>query len=121
MEMRNGTVTFQYSYIARLYGNPAPNTIRVILRGLASAPPGYSQLQNVAELLNSRATNREKAEYFVLASMRNPFHMNTENDRTLNLSVANTKVSTERILKNRLLRLQSNRVYFYYEDISHGY
>lgn len=121
MEMRNGTVAFQYMYVTRLFGNPRPDTITIILKSLATAPSGYSQLQNVAELLKSRATNREKAEYFVLASMRNPFQMDADNDRSLNLSVANTQMTTESILKNRLLRVTGNKVYFYYEDISHGY
>jgi hypothetical protein len=77
---------------------------------------GHSFLLNPEELLEKGRTysDREVAEYAGVASFRNYYRYNKDKDTTLDFILC--KVSKETINKNRLLRIEDDKIHFLYEE-----
>ena len=79
---------------------------------------GQSFICNPHELLyNSfRWTYKEVAQYIILASYRNFADYLVTGDKSLSLD--HVSVSEATIKQNRLLSIDKNRIYFYYEEVT---
>lgn len=75
---------------------------------------GYSFLSNPRPLLESDASNREKAEYMALASFRSLGNFAIFKDSTLDLSLS--PVGEDIINNNSLLYIQDGKIHFKYEE-----
>jgi hypothetical protein len=77
---------------------------------------GNSYLINPFDLLSNKRKWRLKeiADYVGLASFRNLAVYKLTGDKTLDL--AHCPVSQDALSNNRLLRLENNKIHFYYED-----
>lgn len=119
--MREGIVRFNYKMINVMFGPPSTRNIGIILRSLRTVPTGYSEIKYPELLVESKATPREKLMYLTIAARRNPFDIIRTQDRSISQDLAELDWTEVDLQKNRLLRICSGRVYFYYEDKLNGY
>lgn len=77
---------------------------------------GYSFLRNPYDLIAARYkyTDKEIADYLGLASFRNLADYKAFGKTTLDLDIS--PLPREKLLKNRLLRIENDQVHFLFED-----
>lgn len=94
----------------------AKNTYDPLYRYNQKDFSGESYLINPEALLRSSYTNREIAEYIILASLRNFSEYSLTGDATLPL--LHSPVSEKTIKQNRLLSIENDRIKFKYEEVT---
>lgn len=78
-------------------------------------PKGKSFIHNITDVINSKASYKEKGQYIYLASLRNYIDVLMKNTFTLDRFLV-PEVPDKVLEVNRLLMLNDGKIYFYFEE-----